>query len=153
MVAGAAAWTVQGWRGNAKLAEVEAAHASDRERLALATLVAVEDAREEERRRTVAVEKARDDAQKQAAVAAADAVGARTQLDRLRARADALARAAATRDPAAADGSPTGAGAIDLLVYMLGRAGERAEELARIADRARIAGLTCERSYDVLFKH
>jgi len=58
-----------------------------------------------------------------------------------------LARAAVARDPAAADGSPAGAAAVDLLAYMLGRVSDRAAELASIADRARIAGLTCERAY------
>ncbi len=57
----------------------------------------------------------------------------------------ALTRAAAARAPAAADGSPAGTDAVDLLAYMLGRVSRRAEELAGVADRARIAGLTCER--------
>lgn len=46
------------------------------------------------------------------------------------------------------DGSPAGAAAVDLLAHMLGRVSVRAEELASIADRARIAGLMCERAYD-----
>jgi hypothetical protein len=37
-----------------------------------------------------------------------------------------------------------------LLAYMLGRAVDRATALAGIADRARIAGLTCQRAYDSL---
>ncbi|HCW17692.1 MAG TPA: DUF2514 domain-containing protein, partial [Achromobacter sp.] len=78
----------------------------------------------------------------------ADAAGARAERDGLRIRANALARAAVSRDPAAADGSPTGAAAIDLLAYMLSRVSDRAEELAGVADRARIAGLTCELTYD-----
>lgn len=65
-----------------------------------------------------------------------------------RRRADTLAHAAASRDPTLADGSPSGATAIDLLAYMLGRTVDRAAALAGIADRARIAGLTCERAYD-----
>jgi len=63
-----------------------------------------------------------------------------------------LARTAAARDPAAANGSPSGAGAVDLLAYMLRRLSDRAAELAGVADRARIAGLTCERAYDGLIK-
>ncbi|WP_276330478.1 DUF2514 family protein [Bordetella avium] len=39
-----------------------------------------------------------------------------------------------------------------LLAYMLGRVSDRAAELAAIADRARVAGLTCERIYDGLSK-
>lgn len=148
LILGGAAWTAQEWRWDAKVARVEAARAQERDAQAQATMTAIEAARDEGRRRTAAVEKARDDAQNQAARAAADAAGLRTERDRLRTRADALARAAAARDPAAADGSPAGADAVDLLAYMLGRVSRRAEELARIADRARIAGLTCERAYE-----
>lgn len=148
VLVGCAAWTVQGWRGDAKQARAEAAHAKERDNQAQATMAAVEVARTEERRRMAAMEKARDDSQKAAAAAAADAAGARDERDRLRSRADALARAAAVRAPTLADGSPAGADAVSLLAYMLGSVSRRAEELAGIADRARIAGLTCEHSYD-----
>ncbi|WP_441371309.1 DUF2514 family protein [Achromobacter sp. PAB15] len=57
---------------------------------------------------------------------------------------------AIARDPAAADGSPPGADAVDLLAYMLGRISGRAADLAYLSDRARISGLMCERSYDAL---
>ncbi|MFY1862070.1 DUF2514 family protein [Achromobacter xylosoxidans] len=146
------AWFAQGWRGDAALAAEVADRALERAAQAQATITAVEAARTEERRRTAAVEKARDDAQKQAAAAAADAAGARGERDRLRSRADSLARTAASRDPALAAGSQAGAAAVDLLAYMLGRAIDRAEALAGFADRARIAGLTCERAYDDLTK-
>lgn len=148
LVLGAAAWTVQGWRYTAQLADMRAAHARERDAQAQATVAAVEAIRNEERRRMTAVEIARDDAQKQAADAAADAVAARGERDRMRARADTLARAAVGRDPTLAEGGPAGAAAADLLAYMLGRAIDRAEALAGIADRARIAGLTCESAYD-----
>jgi len=147
-LASCAAWTAQGWRASATQARSEATHAAERDAQAQATVAAVEAAREEGKRRTAAMEKARDDATKQAAAAAADAAGARAERDGLRIRANALARAAVSRDPAAADGSPTGAAAIDLLAYMLSRVSDRAEELAGVADRARIAGLTCELTYD-----
>jgi len=94
------------------------------------------------------VEKARDEATKQAAVAAADPVSARAERDMLRTRANTLARAAAARDPAAAVGGPAGATGVDLLAYMLSRVSERAERLAEVADRSRITGLTCERIYE-----
>lgn len=112
----------------------EAAFARERDEQAQATLAAVEAAREEGRRRMAAVEKARDDAQNLAAAAVVDAAGARTERDRLRARADALAHAAVARDPSAGSGSPAGADAADLLAYMLGRVSERAAELAGVAD-------------------
>lgn len=148
LVLGGAAWTAQGWRWDAKLARAEATYAAERDAQAQAAMTAVEAAREEGRRRTAAVEKARDEAQGMAAAAAADAVGARAERDRLHTHANALARAAVARDPDAAGGSPPGAGAVDLLAYMLSRVSGRAEALAGVADRARIAGLTCERTYD-----
>lgn len=149
-LASCAAWTAQGWRGSAALAKAEAAHAAERNAQAQATVAAVQAAREESKRRTAAVEKARDDATKQAAAAAADASGARAERDGLRVRANSLARAAIARDPTVVDGGPAGEDAIDLLAYLLGRLSDRAAELARIADRARIAGLMCERTYDVV---
>ncbi|MFY3626016.1 DUF2514 family protein [Achromobacter xylosoxidans] len=148
LAAGSVVWTAQAWRYTAQLAEMRADHAEEQAAQATATAAAIEAVRNEERRRMAAVEIARDDAQKQAAAAAADAIGARDERDRLRARANTLARAAVTRDPALADGSPSGAAAVDLLAYMFGRAVDRAEALAGIADRARIAGLTCERAFD-----
>ncbi|MFY1894729.1 DUF2514 family protein [Achromobacter xylosoxidans] len=147
LAAGSATWTAQAWRYTAQLADVRAAHAQERHAQAQATVAAIEAVRNEERRRMAAMEKTRDDAQTLAAAAAADAAGARGERDRLRTRTNALARAAATRDPSLAEGSPAGAAAVDLLAYMLGRAIDRAEALAGIADRARIAGLTCERAY------
>lgn len=152
LVGGALVWLVQGWRYDADIADMLRQHAEERDAQAQATVSAVEAARTEERRRTAAVENARDDAQKLAADAAADAAGARAERDRMRSRADSLARTAAGRDPTIAAGSPAGSAAVDLLAYMLGRSIERAEALAAVADRARIAGLTCERAYDGLIR-
>lgn len=148
IMAGGGAWIVQGWRGDAALAAEVADRALERDAQAKAIITAVEAARTEERRRVAALESAIDDAQKQASAAAADAAGARAERDSMRARANTLARTAAGRDPAVALGSPAGATAVDLLAYMLGRSVDRAEALAGVADRARIAGLTCERAYD-----
>lgn len=148
LLVGGVAWTAQGWRYRAEIAGIERDHAKTRDDQAQVTMAAIEAARTEERRRTHAVEKQRNDAQKMAAAAAGDAARARAERRRLLERADALASAAAGRDPALTDGSPPGADAVDLLAYMLGRVSLRAEGLAGIADRARIAGLTCERSYD-----
>lgn len=149
-VASGAAWKVQGWRYGAEISALRLSTAEERFDQAQATVAAVNAALEEGKRRTAAVEKARDDATKQAAAAITDAAGARAELGRLRSRANALASAAVARDPTAADGSPTRAAAVDLLAYMLGRVSNRATELAGIADRARIAGLTCESLHDSL---
>lgn len=150
IVGAVVAWTAQGWRYGAEIAELQRQQAEENDAQAQATVAAVEAARTEERRRTAAMEKARDDAQTLAAAAAADAAGVRDERDRLRARANTLARSAVARDATLASGGPSGAAAIDLLAYMLGRAIDRAAALARIADRARVAGLTCERAYDSL---
>ncbi|WP_035213321.1 DUF2514 family protein [Achromobacter marplatensis] len=150
VVGSGAAWVAQGWRYGAEIADIERDHANEKSDQARATVVAIEAARTEERRRTAAMEKQRDDAQKQAAAAAGDAARARDERRRLLERADALANAAAGRDSTLADGSPAGTDAVDLLAYMLGRVSDEATELAGVADRARIAGLTCERAYDAL---
>lgn len=150
LLVGGVAWTAQWWRYRAAIAGIERDHAKARDDQAQVTMAAIEAARTEERRRTHAVEKQRNDAQKMAAAAAGDAARARAERRGLLERADALASAAAGRDPTLTDGSPAGADAVDLLAYMLGRVSERAGALAEIADRARVAGLTCERAYEAL---
>lgn len=150
MLVGGGAWAVQGWRYGAEIAGIERDHAKAWDDQAQATVSAVEAARTEERRRTAAVEKQRDDAQKRAAAAAGDAARARAERRGLLERADALASAAADRDSTLTDGSPAGADAVALLAYMLGRVSDRAAGLAAVADRARVAGMTCERAYDSL---
>jgi len=150
LVAGGGAWKIRSWWEDASEAKAAASFALERDTEAQATVAAVEAARAEERRRTAAVEKVRDDAQKEAAAAAADAAGLRAERDGLRAHANALASAAVSRNPNLAHGSPAGADAIDLLAYMLGRVSDRATEVAIVADRARVAGLTCERAFDAL---
>ncbi|KQO38105.1 hypothetical protein ASF19_20230 [Acidovorax sp. Leaf84] len=88
----------------------------------------------------------------QIAAAQADADGARRASDGLRQRiaslvAEARGRAAgAGAAPAVeATGDPIG-----VLADVLGRADERAGILAAYADKARIAGQSCERDYDAL---
>lgn len=148
LLVGGVAWTAQGWRYRAEIANIERDYATARDEQTQAAIAAVEAARTEERRRTDAVEKQRNEAQKMAAAAAGDAARARAERRGLLERADALVGAAAGLDPTLTDGSPAGVDAVDLLAHMLDRVSNRAAELAEIADRARIAGLTCERSYD-----
>lgn len=95
-------------------------------------------------------EKQRNEAQKMAAAVTGDAARARAERRGLLERVDALASAAAGRDPTLTDGSPAGADAVDLLAYMLGRVSERTAKLAEVADQARHAGLICERTYDAV---
>ncbi|KVK90357.1 DUF2514 family protein [Burkholderia cepacia] len=85
--------------------------------------------------------KQREQARAAADVADAAANSLRKQVAELVAR---------TRDPAAPAGSAAAGGALDLLANVLGRADQRAGDLAEYADRARIAGQQCERDYDAL---
>ncbi|HHT8835096.1 TPA: DUF2514 family protein [Burkholderia cenocepacia] len=113
-----------------------------------ARLEAVEAARAEEQRRTAAQSENAKDANKQRVAALADAFAARAAAGSLQQRVDQLV--AAARHPAAAAGSPAASDSLDLLADVLGRADQRAGELAEYADRARIAGQQCERDYDAL---
>ncbi|WP_162270310.1 DUF2514 family protein [Bordetella ansorpii] len=150
LIAGAGAWTAQQWRWDARMARVERDQAEYRDQQAKATIAAVEAARDEEQRRTAAVERERNDAQQRAAAAAADADAATVASRRLRQRIDALVADAVARNSAVADGGPSAGAPIDMLAHVLGQAIDTAGELAEYADRARNAGLTCERAYDAV---
>ncbi|AIT20982.1 DUF2514 family protein [Burkholderia thailandensis] len=113
-----------------------------------ATMAAVEAARAEEQRRTAAQSEIANHANHQRTAALADAFAARAAAGSLQQRVDQLV--AAAHHPAAAAGSPAAGDALDLLADVLGRADQRAGELAEYADRARIAGQQCERDYDAL---
>ncbi|MCL4631507.1 DUF2514 family protein [Burkholderia sp.] len=116
-----------------------------------AQLDAVAAARTEEQRRTAAQSEIANDANQQRTAALADAFAARAVAGSLQQRVDQLV--AAARHPAAAAGSPATGDALDLLADVLGRADERAGELAEALDASRIAGLACEKSYDSLTAH
>lgn len=85
--------------------------------------------------------KKRDQARADAAAAASIADGLRKQVAELIER---------SRGSAASARGPATGNALDLLADVLGRADERAGQLAEYADRARIAGQQCERDYDAL---
>jgi len=109
---------------------------------------AVDAARAEEQRRTAAQSEIANDANQQRTAALADAFAARAAAGSLQQRVDQLV--AAARHPASSAGGPAAGDALDLLADVLGRADQRAGELAEYADRARIAGQQCERDYDAL---
>ncbi|AOK40853.1 DUF2514 family protein [Burkholderia vietnamiensis] len=100
------------------------------------------------RRRTAAQQEIATDAAKERDQARADAVAAASAADGLRRQVVILVDGA--RHSAAAAGGPPAGDALDLLADVLGRADQRAGELAEYADRARIAGQQCERDYDAL---
>lgn len=107
--------------------------------------------RTEEQRRNAAVAKEATSAQTQTAALDASLPAARAASDGVRdAATDAASRARASACPAVASARQPGEDPIGLLVDVLGRADKRAGELAEYADRLRIAGIACERSYDAL---
>ncbi len=143
LAVGAAAWTVQGWRYGAEIVRIERDQAQ-------ALAAAEQAARNEEARRAAAIEEIQRDAQTAVTVAQRDAAAAGAVSERLRAQLARLRADLAAGDPPATLRGPTGADALDLLAELFSRADGHAGELAAIADRARAAGLACERSYDAM---
>ncbi len=109
-------------------------------------------AREEEQRREAEKQGVIDEANKQTAVARADAASAAAASASLRIQLTKYAAAVrrATSDPSPAAGSSPAPDPIDVLTDLLGRIDERQGVLAEYADRARIAGAACERFADGL---
>lgn len=149
-IAGGSAWIVQGWRADAQVARIEKNWSDERAVSSQVLANAQDRARQEEQRRYVAINEVRDEAdQNLARVVAAE----RSAADkRLRDQAAEFARR--HRPPAshtsAAQPSPTIADPIGLLAELFGELDGMAEVYAAEADRARVAGLTCERAYDSL---
>lgn len=143
VLAGGAAWTVQGWRYGAEIAGMErdqAQQIADAQALARAT----------EQRRWTVREGVINDAKEQAAAAAADAAAATSDLGRVRAEVKRLR--AAARNSAAAGRGPgiESADPIGLLADMYERGAADAVARSGYADALRVAGMTCEWLYDSL---
>lgn len=105
--------------------------------------------RNEEQRRSEAVTKEATDAQTRIAALEDDLRAARSAADSLRAAA-ASAASRARSHPATAATSETTADPIGMLTRVLNELDERAGILAETADRSRIAGDACVRSYEAL---
>ena len=136
-------WQVQDWRYGTQLADIERDQA-------LAITEAGNAARKEEQRRQAKVNKEASDAREQNKAAAVDAGTADAAGDRLYVEADKLAASACTSDPSVAKRGASATGAAMVLSDLLQRTDKRAGELAAAYDRARIAGLACEGSYDAI---
>jgi hypothetical protein len=150
VIAGGLAWVVQGWRGDAQVARIEKNWSDERAVSSRVLAMAQDKARQEEQRRYVEINEVRDEAdQNLARVVAAERAAAD---ERLRDAVADFARRnrAAARDSGTAQPSPTIVDPIGLLAELLGEIDGMAEVYAMEADRARIAGLTCERAYDAL---
>lgn len=136
----------------ADVAVVAQQHAEAVTRSVTAALAVSQTYRAEETRREAAKQEAVSHAQTQTQLAEADAARARGESVGLRADL-ASYRAAARRaaaNSAAGAGVPAGADPLDLLVDLFGQSDDLAGQLAKEADRSRIAGLACERQYDSL---
>ncbi len=135
-------WCVQDWRYGKQLTQIELDQA-------IALKNAGDVARQEEQRRQAAVNKEASDAREQNKAAAVDAGAADAAGERLHVEAGKLA-ATACVDPGAAQRGASATRAAMVLSELFQRADKRAGELAAAYDRARIAGLACERSYQSL---
>ncbi|EKT4568623.1 DUF2514 domain-containing protein [Pseudomonas putida] len=120
----------------------------------LAELMGERGVRQEEQRRAMAQEKTRADAQKKHQLADAGAAGADAAGQRLHSNAALLAAAVSCSgtDSTTIDRGQAATRAAMVLSDLLARADQRAGELANAYDRARIAGLACEASYNALIK-
>ncbi|MGN5081769.1 DUF2514 family protein [Aeromonas sp. 31P] len=120
--------------------------------LAAAKARNLELAREEEQRRQNEIEKVRRDAEQDIARAEADAAAANAVAGSLREQARRLASRASqcAGNPGTAQGGSAAGQSALVLADLLSRADARAGELAAAYDRARAAGLACERAYDAL---
>lgn len=91
------------------------------------------------------------DAKTSTLAARRDADAAVAAADQLQSRATQLAaKLRSCRATTAAGGSPAAPAAGDLLADVLSRIDQTAGQLAAAADAARIAGATCEQSYNAL---
>ncbi|MBI6614250.1 DUF2514 family protein [Pseudomonas simiae] len=135
-----AAWQVQDWRYGTRLADIGKAQA-------IAVTKAGNDARAEEQRRQASVNKEASNAREQNKAADVDAGAADAAGDRLHVDAGKLAASACPGDSGVAQRGASATRAAMVLSDLLQRADKRAGELAAAYDRARIAGLACERSY------
>ncbi|WP_390342390.1 DUF2514 family protein [Variovorax boronicumulans] len=154
----AAALAAAAWQGRqaaaarADAATVRADFADYRATAAESARLAEKAERQEEERRHLAQGKALDEERARTSAARADADGYLAAAGRLQSRLDAAVAAAraARAKSAAAGGSSATADPIGVLADVLVRCERRVGLLAAYADKARIAGATCEASYDAL---
>jgi hypothetical protein len=149
----AAGLFIAGHHGGVKAGSAAVQQRWDAERAARATADASKAAAELDkyRRRVESSQEIAHEAETAASAARADAAAAGAAADRLRRHAAGLAaRCDGRADPAATAGSAPAAGPGLVLADLLARSDDTSGELAAAYDRARIAGLACERAYDSL---
>ena len=136
-----------GWYGHSKY---NAGYAKAQAETAVVVADGQALARAAEQRRWAAREEIINDAKTQAAAALAGADRASAAYERLRVEADRLRAAAG--DTAAVGGgqSEPGSDPIGVLIDVLERMGGAGGAISQFADGLKVAGGTCERSYDSL---
>jgi hypothetical protein len=143
LVTACGVWKVQDWRYEKQISDLAQAQAQ---------IVARAErwAREEEQRRYIALEKVKNSAQEQIKAAVFDVGSADAAGDRLYVTAGEFVKrsASCTVDTRVAGRSASATRAAMVLSDLLQRVDKRAGELAAAYDRARIAGLACERAYE-----
>lgn len=143
-------WTVQGWRLEARVASAQRDHAQTVAEYSNRAERAQAHARATEQARAAAIEEIQNEADQELAAAisrerAAADVRVRSAADEYATRyRRAAGRAAAAAEREAADA------AIRMFAELLSQSDDLAGIYASAADRARIAGLACERAYDTL---
>jgi hypothetical protein len=146
----ATGWTANGWRLSAKFEAAERAWAEQAAETSRRVAQAEHNARLEEGRRKSAM---------QEIVHAASIAQEHVQTDRRAAddahqrmldAARAYAASGPAEDPAPSQGGETAAGPGLVFTDVLAELDDTAGDLAQAYDRARIAGLACERAYDAL---
>ena len=136
------AGTFQGCRYGEKISQMKTAQAQ-------AIAAAVTKARNEEKDRITKLEGVANEARTKLEAAHDDAAAARNAAVSLRKQL-ADYRARVRSNPSATGGGTPAEDPLFLLSVVLTRADDRAGELAEFADRAHIAGRTCEAAYDSL---
>ncbi|NYT76567.1 DUF2514 family protein [Alcaligenaceae bacterium] len=151
-LASAGTWVIQGWRSEAKIATLQADHAKVLQAQARAVVESVEAARKLGEQRAAAVENERDHAIEQNEALAVDLAGnvvasnrLRSELAKLRARNASILAATAQRGEGQSSDDPIG-----VLIGMYERLDDAGRGISEYADRLRVAGLSCERTYDAI---
>lgn len=150
LVLGVAVDVVQGWRHGEQIASLERDHAQQVAQYSQDAERAQAAARATEQARQTAIEEIRNETDQEIAAAvvreraAADARVRGTAAEYAARYRAAASRASATAERQAADT------AVGMFAELLSQSDDLAGVYAAAADRARIAGLACERAYDAV---
>ena len=142
-LAGVSAWVVQGWRYEAQISRMTTQQA-------VAIADAQAKAREIEQASQAAMEEVAKNADEKIAAATADADAARNSAGRLRAELARLRRSSEDSAVACPGEDESGIDTIGVLIDVLEGVERNGREVAEYADRLKVAGLACERSYESL---